>query len=272
MKQTIFPHQFIANPELIHRWANERYWDDELPNDVDVVYAKINHEASFKAKGRLRQYHLIELNEKLKDDPDKLLSVLVHKQIHLWQLVSSVRKSDSDYLDKEISTWIRHQHEAGREMKRFHGPSFYSQFARLHSDFGELKIDLSHEEQSEHLLMEDPIYLMHVSGRNGNGQPCDGLFWCSNPVNPESRKNLEAWAKEHYESVKCVRFGTSTDESAKQFTRLHNNGEPNIRQRPVLYRRSGDVAKFVNGDELTHWEDPLTGDDKKIEVSGFTSH
>ena len=143
MKQTIFPHQFIANPELIHRWANERYWDDELPNDVDVVYAKINHEASFKAKGRLRQYHLIELNEKLKDDPDKLLSVLVHKQIHLWQLVSSVRKSDSDYLDKEISTWIRHQHEAGREMKRFHGPSFYSQFARLHSDFGELKIDLS---------------------------------------------------------------------------------------------------------------------------------
>jgi hypothetical protein len=254
---SLFPSQFVNNPEALYRWCNERYWQSELPNDVDVIYVESKgNSGSFTAKGRNRPHHAITIPAKLKNDPEKLLSILVHRQIHVWQATMANKNNDSSYLDTDIPEWMQQQHEKGRKMRRYHGPSFHSQMTRLNGNFSELNIAIDCCEEPELLYMEESVSIMHVIGRRPNGTRGDGVYWCTSPFTQVEKDALNAWVEETYHDVVNIRFGHSIASEAKSYARLSNGALPKSSQQPVLYKPSSTLGKFLDGDDLTQWETP----------------
>lgn len=253
--KSIFPQQFINNPEALYRWCNERYWNNDLPNDVDVKYIETNDDpGEFRVKGRMRPHHAITLPAKLKETPDELLSLLVHRQIHVWQTTMSYREQDYSYLDTHAPDWLVQQHSLGRSMRRYHGAAFSSQMDRLNSNFSELNISMDKDKQQERLSMEQGLSLMHVVARRPNGKRGDGIYWCSNPLSDEARDKLKAWASENYHNIVAIRFGQSICESVKEYARLNCDGSPKSRQFPVLYKANESLSQLLDGNELTQWD------------------
>lgn len=268
--KTTFPRQFINTPELIYRWANDRYWDNQLPNDIRVEYADISEHQHVKIKGHGRPAHTITLKQSLSDCPESLLNALVHSQIHLWQYVTSLKENNPEYLDKTTEDWANCFSEFKGRTKAFHGLHFHSQMDRLNDKFNELSLSLTHEPGEESLLLEDPVFLMHVTGRTNNGMSGHALYWCSKPFSKESRNQLHQWAENspNLSSVLDVRFGITTNQDVKQYSRLNNSGLPkSFEQVHVRHQR---IEKLMAHIEETQWESQAKSA-TKIELTGVTA-
>jgi len=131
--------QQLASMSLdeLYKHANFRYWDAELP-DIPVTWND-----KLEAKLGIAKMHLtsksnglsIELSSLLKNDPEKLLNVLVHEQIHIWCYSRYLATGNEVYLDKKNNRRIE-GHRKG------HGKYFHSQKDRLESQFPEIAISV----------------------------------------------------------------------------------------------------------------------------------
>jgi hypothetical protein len=238
----------------LYSFANDKYWGGALP-DIDLEWSdQMRAKLGVAIPDHLRDQgrHAIRLSDRLRNDPKKILNVIVHEQIHIWQFEQFNRTKDGVYLDrKNIARSLGH--------RKGHGIIFHSQADRLQHDFPEITISVADDFDAEMSGVEkSPRYGAVLSVRDRSGVRHQALFWAEHDFHDRlsilSEQLIEVYGASLVERVTPF---TTQNMNVERFVRVNKIGSLRKGQAKVIFKNDYVQDILSDDDTTVHWDQSI---------------
>lgn len=238
----------------LYAFCNERYFNNELPKDVELNWSSRMIRKLGVAKpntGVFGDKHHITLSDKLMGSPIKLLGVMTHEMLHIKQFHMSEIHNQSKYLDNYRSTPSFLKKKS--DVTPGHGVYFHKWKDELNSKFTELNIQTKDDEYFDDYEVSDQTYygiyinFSHLSTKNLHAIFHSDIDFTTSKMDDLLSDIFELYGKESISTIKTFETKNLNIQMSSQLTK-----DGRIKKRTKKSQYDDNFVKSIMTDDRTN--------------------